>query len=113
MLHRGAPRLECLAHSGGVTALTRGAKLVELCPVLFTVRFHGIALRLPKLGDLGALPFGEIDVLEQQAVRSAAASRSEERRVGKECRSRGSPYHQKKKCADAGRRRASGVQRGE
>src|SRR6266446_7994691 len=28
---------------------------------------------------------------------SAAPTRSEERRVGKECRSRGSPYHYKKK----------------
>src|SRR6266513_4661113 len=31
------------------------------------------------------------------ADRASASSRSEERRVGKECRSRGSPYHSKKK----------------
>src|SRR5690242_20886345 len=30
-------------------------------------------------------------------VTPASSSRSEERRVGKECRSRGSPYHEKKK----------------
>src|SRR5256886_15581459 len=32
-------------------------------------------------------------VQTQSGVKSAAASRSEERRVGKECRSRWSPYH--------------------
>ena len=30
---------------------------------------------------------------EEKAKKKAAASRSEERRVGKECRSRWSPYH--------------------
>src|SRR5437588_11869142 len=33
-------------------------------------------------------------------AKSASALRSEERRVGKECRSRWSPYHQKKKKKD-------------
>src|SRR5688572_32807789 len=32
-----------------------------------------------------------------KSARSTTASRSEERRVGKECRSRWSPYHEKKK----------------
>src|SRR2546427_5912532 len=34
-----------------------------------------------------------IDEIERVAVRSRAPIRSEERRVGKECRSRWSPYH--------------------
>src|SRR4029078_13735034 len=35
--------------------------------------------------------------IERATSRDGGASRSEERRVGKECRSRGSPYHLKKK----------------
>src|SRR5690349_13106922 len=34
--------------------------------------------------------------------RDEAAVRSEERRVGKECRSRGSPYHEKEKTSGSG-----------
>src|SRR5258708_37691204 len=40
--------------------------------------------RLPADGTLGIRP---------EALRVARAQRSEERRVGKECRSRWSPYH--------------------
>src|SRR5258705_3830494 len=43
-------------------------------------------LRLPAFGLL-------LQVLASSAASSATASRSEERRVGKECRSRWSPYH--------------------
>src|SRR6266699_6676413 len=41
--------------------------------------------------------FGAPAVLEPGVLR-ADAGRSEERRVGKECRSRWSPYHYKKNC---------------
>src|SRR5260221_11424445 len=44
-----------------------------------------------KLGDL--LSSSVIDFRQQQRVSSSQFSRSEERRVGKECRSRWSPYH--------------------
>ena len=36
---------------------------------------------------------GRLDVLRQKLAVQALAERSEERRVGKECRSRWSPYH--------------------
>ena len=39
------------------------------------------------------LPTPELDVAIIHAQKAAARSRSEERRVGKECRSRWSPYH--------------------
>ena len=39
------------------------------------------------------IPLPGIDVMELQKVIEASANRSEERRVGKECRSRWSPYH--------------------
>src|SRR6476646_11189751 len=45
---------------------------------------------------LGCLALADIDqeaVAEPIADRDAAVGRSEERRVGKECRSRWSPYH--------------------
>src|SRR5438477_11561978 len=37
-----------------------------------------------------------------QSARTSRGSRSEERRVGKECRSRGAPYQQNKKPLEAG-----------
>src|SRR3712207_9512072 len=40
---------------------------------------------------------GESDWLPDPALYLPPTYRSEERRVGKECRSRGSPYHSKKK----------------
>ena len=41
----------------------------------------------------GVLIFGEKGTGKSSAVRSISDDRSEERRVGKECRSRWSPYH--------------------
>src|SRR5256886_5785010 len=38
-------------------------------------------------------PDGSIDRIEISTARDGKATRSEERRVGKECRSRWSPYH--------------------
>src|SRR2546425_10303619 len=43
-------------------------------------------------GEKGALAVGSLSQL-WSAARSLADGRSEERRVGKECRSRWSPYH--------------------
>ena len=40
---------------------------------------------------LGAIPEG--NVIERMSLEARLAERSEERRVGKECRSRWSPYH--------------------
>ena len=57
-----------------------------LDPVAGEVRLDG--LPLPAL-DLGELRAG-VSILHQDAV---LLTRSEERRVGKECRSRWSPYH--------------------
>ena len=48
------------------------------------------ALRQLAPGLLGTIP-GE--VIRAQALAALTARRSEERRVGKECRSRWSPYH--------------------
>src|SRR5215208_7411718 len=49
---------------------------------------------LPILSAAGAL---KIEPGDAPKVRLPRATRSEERRVGKECRSRWSPYHSKKK----------------
>src|SRR5437763_16885025 len=48
------------------------------------------------------------------AARTRGASRSEERRVGKECRARGAPEHQKKQEEEAaryGKRRSNRIQK--
>ena len=41
----------------------------------------------------GSAPFSTTRVIDVDAARHAKERRSEERRVGKECRSRWSPYH--------------------
>src|SRR2546421_8717665 len=57
------------------------------------IEVHIAALR-DRIGeDQVAVPLSRPAVEEPVAVLEAAATRSEERRVGKECRSRWSPYH--------------------
>src|SRR5437016_8092955 len=46
--------------------------------------------------DLNVVPTKLIDRIETISVGGAPIYRSEERRVGKECRSRWAPYHEKK-----------------
>src|SRR2546430_15794583 len=51
------------------------------------------AFRSPdEIIELRPLPVGEIEEMERASI-EVGAHRSEERRVGKECRSRWSPYH--------------------
>src|SRR6266581_8311702 len=58
------------------------------------------------LSPAGRLSSGRISGLSQRAhavaSESAPGARSEERRVGKECRSRWSPYHSIKKLSEVG-----------
>src|SRR2546422_6846801 len=63
---------------------------------------RAVAATYGQLEDLGLaavsrnlqVALGAVDLPEQvRAARTSAAIRSEERRVGKECRSRWSPYH--------------------
>src|SRR5206468_8904300 len=49
-----------------------------------------VALQRRQVGDL---PRGRFEVQRPWSCRHRASLRSEERRVGKECRSRWSPYH--------------------
>src|SRR2546427_8344020 len=55
-------------------------------------RTHGGALPL-RTGALNDRTLQEKERLHRQEKLRIAAARSEERRVGKECRSRWSPYH--------------------
>src|SRR3989441_12334856 len=50
----------------------------------------GVALRVAQQGTGVAFLSGEMD---EERLMERALARSEERRVGKECRSRWSPYH--------------------
>src|SRR5205823_11770682 len=52
---------------------------------------------LPIFDEMGPVRMRRPAALERRAEPEAAILRSEERRVGKECRSRWAPYYQKKK----------------
>ena len=52
-------------------------------------RDEGVVLRTQKLGEADRI----VTLLTRGNGRVRAVARSEERRVGKECRSRWSPYH--------------------
>src|SRR5438270_13147572 len=58
-----------------------------------------LAVRRVKqvLAGGAANPFVLLDAADGKELRLWGGHRSEERRVGKECRSRWSPYHEKKK----------------
>src|SRR2546426_10228059 len=77
------PVVAALARDGGGTV-----RLLNVQPLQRT-RFDDYARRLPLYGyDAGVT----LEV-QQRVLLYAHAHRSEERRVGKECRSRWSPYH--------------------
>src|SRR3712207_3430472 len=85
----GAPVL--VAISGLTTSLTALVVALALAKPDFTGRSIGFAV---GSGMLGALIVGAISIAAAQGgVARALSLRSEERRVGKECRSRWSPYH--------------------
>src|SRR3712207_9526484 len=50
-----------------------------------------------KLSELGVEPLADVLLSEPSSGTPRVVVRSEERRVGQECRCRWSPYHQKKK----------------
>ena len=64
-----------------------GALMIAAFVVLYFPRFIGVA----KVPD--AIRFLYRDLGPGWAIAANAGLRSEERRVGKECRARGSPYH--------------------
>src|SRR3712207_9552408 len=58
-------------------------------PVVDQAALHGL---LRKVRDLG-LPLVAVSPIKPSSADTSEDTRSEERRVGKECRSRWSPYH--------------------
>src|SRR3712207_7031343 len=65
-------------HAAPVARVPRGAQLSRRVPAAEGVDAHSESLR---------------SIAERQVTRHLLPKRSEERRVGKECRSRWSPYH--------------------
>src|SRR4051812_2284496 len=57
------------------------------------VTLHGTDLRHPRTRRLTLAALGRLDLVATASASLAQEIRSEERRVGKECRSRGAPYH--------------------
>src|SRR5438270_2016608 len=70
--------------------------LLEGTGILHGDRAHAarpaILRRRTTLGELAQQPW-ELDEILTRLARRVTGKRSEERRVGKECRYRGSPYH--------------------
>src|SRR2546430_3818153 len=93
----GAGKTFCLIGRIKHLIATVGIAPERICAVTFTNRAaEEIAVRLTHtLGDRAeAVARGTIHALCLALLREhAEAARSEERRVGKECRSRWSPYH--------------------
>src|SRR5256886_1338612 len=82
-----------LAHERGLRSAVRGRKQIlehrlQGGLVLRRPRRRGLALRRPRRASLDSLATKPID----DAIARHPSERSEERRVGKECRSRWSPY---------------------
>src|SRR5438874_6727662 len=70
---------------------------VQTCALPILIAENGSFLRAKSMGDAVALRsfFDDAAVIVEHHV--IFVKRSEERRVGKECRSRWLPYHEKKK----------------
>ena len=60
---------------------------------LFDASIDGILYRLAKFLDVERSIFAVVDPIDGILRTTVSRLRSEERRVGKECRSRWSPYH--------------------
>src|SRR5574340_274775 len=105
----GAQLEQYLGAPDGNAAALDGARngLHRLLAALQAARLHGVAAFCAKLetvlGELSSQP-GLLSGLHREVLQQAmlglarhcdalASGRSEERRVGKECRSRWSPYH--------------------
>ena len=56
-------------------------------------KYEATGKSLPIFGERIETPFGPAAGPNSQLAQNIIAARSEERRVGKECRSRWSPYH--------------------
>ena len=67
--------------------------LIFVLGSILIVRFSRLMSYLFFSNDYHTEHFGELEPLIKIKNKKLARSRSEERRVGKECRSRWSPYH--------------------
>ena len=94
-------RLDALFTAALEAAIARIEKDGTFFPLVFELRANGVIQNVAVL-DTGATEGAQkvidrlVQVLRPRAAGQtiqAAAIRSEERRVGKECRSRWSPYH--------------------
>ena len=67
--------------------------IYNACTNAFKLSNAGNSEVIPALSRLSRSSFGVLLCLRKQLIVSNVSPRSEERRVGKECRSRWSPYH--------------------
>ena len=85
----GVPAASAAAWSAAVVELAGGAALV----LGLAVPVAGLLLLVDMIGAFLFVHAGAGLFVEQGGAELVLALRSEERRVGKECRSRWSPYH--------------------
>src|SRR2546430_10032253 len=67
-------------------------EFVKACPAPGQAFTNSLGMKFVPLGDI-RISIWETRVQDYAAFLQATGRRSEERRVGKECRSRWSPYH--------------------
>src|SRR5574337_808350 len=81
--------------TGNTIALTRWTFVGNIMSLLFNLLSRSVITFLPRSKHLliSWLWSPSAVILEPPKIKSDTVSRSEERRVGKECRSRWSPYH--------------------
>src|SRR5574341_809178 len=81
--------------TGKTIALTRRTFVGKVMSLLFNMLSRLVITFFPRSKHLliSWLQSPSAVILEPRKIKSATVSRSEERRVGKECRSRWSPYH--------------------
>ena len=74
------------------TAAEAVEKALSLMPEGSSVTWGG-SVTIREMGLTQAVKEGNYSVIDRDTAKDPAEMRSEERRVGKECRSRWSPYH--------------------
>src|SRR5574337_2085243 len=90
--HLNLHKTFCIPHGGGGPGVGPVCVVADLVPFLPAHQSAGIGGPL-SVGAVSAAPLGNAAVLPISWMYMRMMGRSEERRVGKECRSRWSPYH--------------------
>ena len=88
-----SPREGCLLGGGGAGSVERDCREIGELPDLLAESGVGRGGHVDDIVDGGGVGDGSTELTQSVHDLGPGTERSEERRVGKECRSRWSPYH--------------------